>query len=218
MARRNIWMTAAAVLTAAMLAAGCGKNGGTADTAPVQSEASAEQTKESADQADQTETDQKTEAETGSEAEGEESPYYMLQGTVIKMDSDQGVFTLQADDGHDYDIKLSDIRDAETEIKEDVQIAIGCIGTVEGDLSESVLVVALPEQEEWTIAEAEGTTVSNAMSTFVLKTEDGRELSFLKDNCPMEEGALSADSGDRIRVAYVESQGMNYPLEILAAD
>lgn len=47
-----------------------------------------------------------------------------------------------------------------------------------------------------------------------MKTDDGQELSFLKDNCPIEEGALAGDSGDKVTVTYVNSQGVNYPVEI----
>ena len=74
--------------------------------------------------------------------------------------------------------------------------------------------MALPEQEEWTISTEEGITTANAMSSFAMKTADGRELSFLKDNCPIEDGALSEDSGDPVRVTYVTSEGMNFPVEI----
>ena len=83
-----------------------------------------------------------------------------------------------------------------------------------GKLEDVDLVVALPEQEEWTISTEEGTTTANAMSSFAMKTADGRELSFLKDNCPIEDGALSEDSGDSIWVTYVTSEGMNFPVEI----
>ena len=74
--------------------------------------------------------------------------------------------------------------------------------------------VALPEQEEWTVYQETGTTMFNAMSSFTVKTDDNRELSLLKDNCPMEEGALTKDSGDRVMVAYVTSGGTNYPVEV----
>ena len=84
-----------------------------------------------------------------------------------------------------------------------------------GKLEDVDLVVALPEQEEWTISTEEGTTTANAMSSFAMKTADGRELSFLKDNCPIEDGALSEDSGDSIWVTYVTSEGMNFPVEIV---
>ena len=59
------------------------------------------------------------------------------------------MFTLQADDGKDYDISQSNIRDVEVEIEEDVQIAIAYIGEPLGSLEDVTLVVALPEQEEW---------------------------------------------------------------------
>ena len=138
----------------------------------------------------------------------------MLQGTVTKVTADGSVFTLQADDGKDYDISQSAIRDVEVEIEEDVQIAIAYIGEPLGSLEDVTLVVALPEQEEWSILTEDGTTTANAMSSFTIKTDDGQELSFLKDNCPIEDGALSEDSGDPVRVTYVTSEGMNFPVEI----
>ena len=95
------------------------------------------------------------------------------------------------------------------------EIAIAYIGEPLGKLEDVDLVVALPEQEEWTISTEEGTTTANAMSSFAMKTADGRELSFLKDNCPIEDGALSEDSGDLIWVTYVTSEGMNFPVEIV---
>ncbi len=79
------------------------------------------------------------------------------------------MFTLQADDGRDYDISQSDIRDVEVEIEEDVQIAIAYIGEPLGSLEDVTLVVALPEQEEWSILTEKGTTTANAMSSFTHK-------------------------------------------------
>ena len=152
--------------------------------------------------------------EPSAEAEGQREVYHMLQGTIIKPAGDGAAFTLRADDGKDYDISLSDIRNVEVELEEDAQIAIACIGEPLGDLKDVTLVLALPEQEEWSILTEKGTTISNAMSSFAIKTEDGRELSFLKDNCPIEEGALAGDSGEKVRVVYVNSQGTNFPIEI----
>ena len=146
----------------------------------------------------------------------------MLQGTIVKMEAEGSVFTLQADDGNSYDIALTDIRDVEVELAQDTQIAIAYIGEALGGpeaaaLEDVTLVVAMPEQEEWTIMTETGTTTANAMSSFSMETEDGRELSFVKDNCPMEEGALAGDSGDKVEVTYVSSQGMNFPVEIKGA-
>lgn len=152
--------------------------------------------------------------ETSTEEVEQKEVYHMLQGTIIKTAGDGAGFTLRSDDGKEYDISLSDIRNVEVELKEDGQIAIAYIGEPLGDLKDVTMVLALPEQEEWSILTEKGVTTSNAMSTFAIKTEDGRELSFLKDNCLVEEGALAGDSGDKVIVVYVNSQGTNFPIEI----
>ena len=125
-----------------------------------------------------------------------------------------------ADTGVTYEISLDQIRDVEEEIEPEVQIAIAYIGEElesQEDLEQVDLVVVFPEQEEWTICQETGTTLFNAMSSFTLKTDQGHELQLLKDNCPIEDGALSQDSGDRVTVIYVTSQGLNFPIEILKA-
>ena len=109
----------------------------------------------------------------------------------------------------------------EAELEAEAQIAIAYIGwelTGPEDLEKVELIVAFPEQEEWTICQETGTTLFNAMSSFTMKTDEGHELQLLKDNCPIEEGALSQDSGDRITVVYVTSQGMNFPIEVQKAE
>ena len=129
-------------------------------------------------------------------------------------------FSLLADTGVTYEISLDQIRDVEEEIEPEVQIAIAYIGEElesQEDLEQVDLVVVFPEQEEWTICQETGTTLFNAMSSFTLKTDQGHELQLLKDNCPIEDGALSQDSGDRVTVIYVTSQGLNFPIEILKA-
>ena len=212
--KRRSWMIAtAAVLAAVLLAAGCSKKPA-AETPPSATETTEAQTTEAATEPETT--------EASTEADGEAvdltNRYHMLQGTVVKTTEDGSVFTLQADDGQNYDLKLAQIRDVEVEIQEDVQIAIAYIGKEIGKggvkPEDTDLVVALPEQEEWTVYQETGTTMFNAMSSFTVKTDDNRELSLLKDNCPMEEGALTKDSGDRVMVAYVTSGGTNYPVEV----
>ena len=208
MKKHSLMITAAALAAAMVLGTGCAKKPAVETSETVTSQASAEETTKAP------ETTAKAQETTEQAAEAKEV-YHMLQGTVTKVTADGSVFTLQADDGRDYDISQSDIRDVEVEIEEDVQIAIAYIGEPLGSLEDVTLVVALPEQEEWTISTEEGTTTANAMSSFAMKTADGRELSFLKDNCPIEDGALSEDSGDSIWVTYVTSEGMNFPVEIV---
>ena len=138
----------------------------------------------------------------------------MLQGTITKTEKDGSAFTLQADDGKEYNISLSDITDVETEIEKNTQIAIACMKDASGDPEKDTYIAAFPEQEEWTISTDEGVTTSNAMSTFMIQTTDGREIGFIKDNCPSDEDALTSDSGDSVIVTYVTSDNANFPLEI----
>ena len=208
MKKHSLMITAAALAAAMVLGTGCAKKPAVETSETVTSQASAEETTKAP------ETTAKAPETTEQAAEAKEV-YHMLQGTVTKVTADGSVFTLQADDGKDYDISQSDIRDVEVEIEEDVQIAIAYIGEPLGSLEDVTLVVALPEQEEWSILTEDGTTAANAMSSFTIKTDDGQELSFLKDNCPIEDGALSEDSGDSIWVTYVTSEGMNFPVEIV---
>ena len=207
MKKHSLMITAAALAAAMVLGTGCAKKPAVETSETVTSQASAEETTKAP------ETTAKAQETTEQAAEAKEV-YHMLQGTVTKVTADGSVFTLQADDGRDYDISQSDIRDVEVEIEEDVQIAIAYIGEPLGSLEDVTLVVALPEQEEWSILTEKGTTTANAMSSFTIKTDDGQELSFLKDNCPIGEGALAGDSGDKVTVTYVNSQGVNYPVEI----
>lgn len=156
----------------------------------VTSQASAEETTKAP------ETTAKAQETTEQAAEAKEV-YHMLQGTVTKVTADGSVFTLQADDGRDYDISQSDIRDVEVEIEEDVQIAIAYIGEPLGSLEDVTLVVALPEQEEWSILTEKGTTTANAMSSFTIKTDDGQELSFLRITAPLRKGPWQVTAGIR---------------------
>ena len=207
--KRYIWigMTALFLMTAM---AGCGKKEETVQTETTQAETT------------ETSEEETTQEESRPEETTQEAAerYHMLRGTVTEESRDGSRFSLLADTGVTYEISLDQIRDVEEEIEPEVQIAIAYIGEElesQEDLEQVDLVVVFPEQEEWTITTETGTTTANAMSTFSMKTEDGRELSFMKDNCPIEEGALAADSGDAVEVTYVASQGINFPIEIKAA-
>lgn len=207
--KRRPLIIAAALAAVLAVGAGCAKKPAAETGETVTSQAATEAA------ATVPETTTQAPETTALESEVKEM-YHMLQGTVTKVTADGAVFTLQGDDGRDYDISQAHIRDVEVDIKEDLQIAIAYIGEPLGQLKDVTLVVALPEQEEWSILTEKGTTTANAMSSFSMKTEDGQEISFIKDNCPIEEGALAGDSGDKVSVTYVNSQGVNYPVEIKA--
>ncbi len=206
MKKRHVYNLTILLAAGTIMMSACGKkNDVSADTpAPTQTETSAKETSESEEQPAQTQVSEDTES----------SKFYMLQGTVIKTEKDGSAFTLQADDGKEYTISLSDITDVEIEIEKNIQIAIACMKDASGDPEKATYIAAFPEQEEWTISTDEGITTSNAMSTFMIQTTDGREIGFIKDNCPSDEDALTGDSGDCVIVTYVTSDNANFPLEI----
>ena len=209
MKKRHVYNLAILLAAGTILMSACGKKTeAPADTAaPTQTES---QTEISAEETSKTE---ETQIPTDTE-DTENSKFYMLQGTITKVEKAGSAFTLQADDGKEYAISVSDISDVETQLEKDTQIAIACMKDASGDPEKASYIAAFPEQEEWTISTAEGVTTSNAMGTFMIQTADGRELGFIKDGCPSYEDALSGDSGDSVIVTYVTSDNANFPLEI----
>lgn len=208
MKKRHVYNLAILLAAGTIMMSACGKKPAVpADTtAPAQTESAAEPSTE--------ETTAEAPSETQVPEGTESSKFFMLQGTITKAEKDGSAFTLLADDGNEYTIALSDIRDVETEIEKNIQIAIACMKDASGDPEKAAYIVAFPEQEEWTISTDEGITTSNAMSTFMIQTSDGREIGFIKDNCPSDENALTSDSGDSVIVTYVTSDNANFPLEI----
>lgn len=206
MKKRHVYNLAILLAAGTIMMSACGKkNDAPADTSTsVQTESQTETSAEENVKPTETQVSEDTES----------SKFYMLQGTITKAEKDGSAFTLQADDGKEYTISLSDITDVETEIEKNIQIAIACMKDTSGDPEKATYIAAFPEQEEWTISTDEGITTSNAMSTFMIQTTDGREIGFIKDNCPSDEDALTSDSGDSVIVTYVTSDNANFPLEI----
>ena len=210
MKKRHVYDLVILLAAGTIMMSACGKKpDAPADTtAPTQTESQTEASAEETIKPDETPSETQVPEDT------ESTKFYMLQGTVTKAEKDGSAFTLLADDGNEYTIALSDIRDVETEIEKNIQIAIACMKDASGDPEKAAYIVAFPEQEEWTISTDEGITTSNAMSTFMIQTSDGREIGFIKDNCPSDENALTSDSGDSVIVTYVTSDNANFPLEI----
>ena len=210
MKKRHVYNLAILLAAGTIMISACGKKPDTpADTTvPAQTESQTETSAEG------TSSPEETSSETQVPEDTESSKFYMLQGTITKTEKDGSAFTLLADDGKEYKIALSDIHDVETEIEKNTQIAIACMKDPSGDPEKNTYICVFPEQEEWTISTDEGITTSNAMSTFMIQTSDGREIGFIKDNCPSDENALTSDSGDSVIVTYVTSDNANFPLEI----
>ena len=207
---RKTYLYMTAVMMSAALAAGCQKEDAAETSVVVETEIEAEkaETSESAS----SESSEKTAQDDEKLAD-----YHLLQGIVTGTNDEKGTFMLKADDGGEYVITTADIHDVETEIADDSLVVIGYIGGEihdNMDLEKVNMVIAAPGDDDWTIAYAEGTTTANAMSTFTMVTEDGTEMGFMKDGCPMDEDALGGDSGAKVGVVYMDSEDVSFPLEI----
>lgn len=142
----------------------------------------------------------------------------ILRGTVTDGSDYSETIEIRTDNSNDYSVPTTDIPMEEiTSIKPGQKIAIAYSGALKDGTLEGVnLIVTLNPQVQYEIKVVSGETVSNAMSTFIVKGEDGEEVSFMKDNCEIEDNALSRDSGDEVKVYYVTSVDteINYPLKI----
>lgn len=205
---RKTYLYMTAVVMSVALATGCQKSETAETTVAVETETETTETSESASGES---------SETAAQDDEKLADYHLLQGIVTGTNDEKGTFTLKADDGGEYVIATADIRDVETEIADDSLVVIGYIGMEihdNTDLEKVNMVIAAPGDDDWTIAYAEGTTTANAMSTFMMVTADGTEMGFMKDGCPMDEGALGGDSGAKIGVVYMDSEDVSFPLEI----
>ena len=105
MKKRHVYNLAILLAAGTIMMSACGKKPAVpADTtAPAQTESTAEPSTE--------ETTAETPSETQVPEDTESSKFFMLQGTITKAEKDGSAFTLLADDGNEYTIALSDIRD-----------------------------------------------------------------------------------------------------------
>ena len=149
----------------------------------------------------------------------ESAEYSLISGTVAEYDPDAGVFLLKTKSDA-LPLKCEQIGDLETDLEEGSRIVIGCVGTATqemfdaADVSALKLVVALPGDQDWELQETDGTFVDSAMSTFSIQLADEIQCGFLKDGCPVEDGAFEPDSAKKLHVVYLEANEMRFPLNV----
>ena len=225
--RKGHKMAAGLCLLAALsLASGCGSK---AEQETTAASALAEETMTAAETA---ETETETEAETAetypgtlSAAEGEEQAYFgVMYASVLDLWQDgEGVNIYSLQDSNDpeniWTVSGLDIGLVDTELEKGSQAAFLFSGDMARNPEQVVLVAAVP-YTAYRLGRAEGTTDNNMMSTFSIRTDSGEQISFLKDGCRIEEGAMSRNEGDRVIVYYAYSQenAVYYPLEVRAAE
>ncbi len=139
---------------------------------------------------------------------------------VVKEDDGSTIYTFtdKLDPENVWAVRSIEFGDILVEASAGTETAVMFLGDIINNSEDTIFVAMLPEGD-YTIGYAAGVMIDNAMSTFTLDTGNGETLSFLKDNCPMDEGVLSANDGDRIVVYYAEdTEGNRYPFRIYASD
>ena len=162
----------------------------------------------------------------GTSADGQETEqhYGVMYANVADVRSDESgasVYSLQDlnDPENIWTLSDLDIGSILADMEKGSRAAFLFSGDMENN-ADSVSFIAAVPYGDYRIAQAEGVTLNNTMSTFTLRTDSGEELSFLKDNCKMEPDSLTKSEGDRILVYYAQGgqEPVCYPLEIFAAD
>jgi len=94
------------------------------------------------------------------------------------------------------------------------EVAVLFSGDIVSD-PDSVDFIAILDDAPYTIKKAEGTTVSNMMNSFTVRTTGGVELTFIKDNCRVDRDALSTEPGSRLLIYYTDGGSVDhYPLRV----
>lgn len=149
------------------------------------------------------------------------SPYYgIMYASVMDINGSQGdsstvySFRDKSDPENVWSVTELEIGAIEAEISEGADVALLFHGDVIRD-SENIEFIAVLPDGSYTLKRTEGITLSNTMSTFTLITGSGEDITFIKDNCRIEDGAMSTDSGDSVVVYYADGGELgNYPLRI----
>lgn len=165
------------------------------------------------------------------EAPGETSEFKVLTGSVKEVsDNLDSMVMMNGEEEVTLDLKNVTV---ETSFALDAEVRVSVVykGEISGaDASNATLLMVLDGQDGMEVKEVTGSVVDQAMSSFTIKTADGTELGFLKNNCEgLNTGVLgkaaddSNGSGAMIKVTYVSvnydaGSVSNFPLRVEAAE
>lgn len=179
---------------------------------------------EGSDLPDPVHTDETYPGTVSAEEGGEERAYGVMYAAVIDVQTDeegQRIYSLQDvnDPENAWTLSDRDIGDVVAEPEKGGMAALLFSGDIVQDAENVVFIAAVPDST-YRLGKAAGVTENNVMSTFTLHADDGQTMNFLKDNCQIEEGAMSQNAGDRVVVyyAYSDLEEIYYPLEIFSAE
>lgn len=244
--KKNVNKKMTALLLAAAAALMISACGGRSETEPALEETAAEETVSAAAreaepevlsaeaetegeetaEPDPIETDETYPSTIEAAAEDEENASYfgVMYATVIDIQTEEDgttIYSLQDENDPENAWALSsmNIGDIIADMEKGGKVSFLFGGDIIHD-SENVEFIAAVPYGTYQLGTATGTTENNVMSTFSIRTDDGQEMIFLKDNCKIEEGAMVENAGDRVRVYYAfsEAEQIYYPLRVFAAD
>ena len=131
----------------------------------------------------------------------------MYAGCLMVQDDGEGhfIYTLRddADPENAWSIESRLVGDIFTEVEKGSRVAVLFSGDIVDDPDNVVFISILPDRE-CRIKHARGTIINNIIDSFTMLTEEGREITFKKDNCLVDRDALSTESGDTILVYYAD--------------
>ncbi len=153
----------------------------------------------------------------------EASPYYgVMYVSVLDVNGNPGdsgtvySFKDKNDPENAWSVTGLEIGAIEAELVPGADVAILFHGDVIRDGENLEFIAVLPDGN-YKLRKTVGTTISNTMSTFVVQTAEGSTVSFLKDNCRIEDGAMNRDSGDLVIVYYADGGELGkFPMRIYA--
>lgn len=207
-------LIAALVLCAALVFTACGKK--------------ASQTQNTGTTAETKSTE--TTAQVSTEAPGITGEFKILTGKVVSVTDNMKGITIANGSAQ----TVLDLNDAAVEtsyaLDQGVEVSVVYKGEISGtDAKNAKILLVLDAQENMKTLEATGTVADQAMSTFTIKTEDGKELSFMKNNAEgLDSDVLGKADDDsngskaKVKVTYVSvtydaGSISNYPLKVEAA-
>ena len=153
---------------------------------------------------------------------GEEgSPYYgIMYATVLDingsgMDSSTVYsFKDKNDPDNAWSVTGLEIGDIEAELSAGTDVVILFHGDMVGDTENVEFLAVLPDGQ-YALKRVSGVTTSNMMSSFTVQAGDGTQIQMIKDNCRIDNGAMTRDSGDPVVVYYADGGELGcYPLRV----
>lgn len=204
-------LIAALVLCAALVFTACGKSVSQTQTAETTAETKSVETT----------------AQVSTEAPGNTGEFKILTGKVVSVtDNMKGITVLNGSAQTVLDLNNAAIETSYA-LDQGVEVSVVYKGEISGaDAKNAEILLVLDAQEDMKPLEVTGTVSDQAMSTFTIKTEDGKDLSFIKNHAEgLDSDVLGKASDDSngskagvkvtyVSVAYDAGSISNFPLRV----